>query len=183
MKNEFRGKFEIVDIGRVKPNSWNPKEPIDQNSTNKSKFEEIKENISKKKLYLPIIVRELQESQEYEIIDGYHRFLACKELNYETIMIWNLGHLANEEAQGITLDSIYLQIQASEVMIAHLIKKMKANIPDVKEMLKILPYKEDTINEYLHMANFDWEKIKQEGNKELPSKEVECPECGAKFNI
>jgi ParB-like chromosome segregation protein Spo0J len=71
-KNKFRGEFRKVDISSVRPNDWNPKEKIEDNEENMARYEEIKTNIAKKSLYLPIIVRTYQDG--YQIVDGYHRW-------------------------------------------------------------------------------------------------------------
>ena len=56
--NNIKGKDEIVDIGKVLPNTWNPKESIEESEENKKKYEEIKEEIRKKGLFEAITVRE-----------------------------------------------------------------------------------------------------------------------------
>jgi len=177
--NKFKGVFSKVDIEIVAPNEWNPKENINDNSFNMERYLEIKSNIEKKSLYLPIIVRKVKD--KYEIIDGYHRWLACKELGYTEIMIWDLGDVNDEEAKSITLDSIYLNIPASEPMTAQIIKAINEQNPDA---LSLLPFTDEKIKEYLEMANFDWDAYKEEfEDKEGQKKEITCPKCGHIFTI
>jgi len=179
IKNKFRGVFKTVKIDEIKPNLWNPKEKIEENENNKKRYLEIKANIEKKSLYLPIVVREIDNF--YEIIDGYHRWRACKELNYTELMIWNLGKISKEEAQSIALSGIYLKVEASEPMTAMIVKEMElAGL----NMLELLPFSEDRIEEYLKLAEFNWEEHKEEEvlNK-IEQREVECPKCHHKFNV
>ena len=49
--NNIVGKDLIVDINKVKPNTWNPKESIEENTENKKHYEEIKREIEKKGLF------------------------------------------------------------------------------------------------------------------------------------
>lgn len=177
IKNKFRGEFRRVDINKVRPNNWNPKESIEVNSDNKERYEQIKANIVKKGMYLPIIVRTIGDT--YEIIDGYHRWLACKELGYTEIMIWDLGEIKKEEAQGITLDSIYLNISPSEPMTAQIVKAIQLTNP---EAIKLLPFNELQIQEYLQLAEFDFGKYMDEKEVDENIKvENTCPKCGYKW--
>lgn len=182
VKNKFKGEFRKVDINKVKPNDWNPKESIDENEENKRRYEEIKNNIAKKGMYLPIIVRTYQD--EYQIIDGFHRWKACLELGYTEIMIWDLGNISKEEAQGITLDSIYLMVPVSEPLTAQIVKQIQLTQP---EALKMLPFNDLQIQEYLQLAEFDFKNY----NGERPNTneqgkqptEITCPKCGHKFTV
>lgn len=178
--NKFTGTFDKVDINKVKPNDWNPKESIEDNAENRDRYEQIKSNIAKKSLYLPIIVRVYQDG--FQIVDGYHRWLACKELGYTEIMIWNLGEISKEDAQGVTLDSIYLNISPSEPMTAQIVKQMQLVNP---EALKLLPFDEMKIQEYLQLAEFDFKNYDDSIPPEPTGngKEVTCPKCGEKFTV
>ena len=116
---------------------------------------------------------------EYQIIDGYHRWLAAKELGWSSILVWDLGQISEEEAKGITLDSIYLQIPASEVLVAKVVSEVVKLNPD---NLKYLPYPKDKVEEYLKMAEFDWEELKtEEISNTNNDHKIKCPNCGFEF--
>lgn len=51
-------------------------------SVNRWNVERIKESIHKKYITVPIIVAENHKTNKFEIGDGQHRFVACKELGY-----------------------------------------------------------------------------------------------------
>jgi hypothetical protein len=94
-------------------------------------------------------------------------------------MIWDLGNVPEEEAKGITLDGIYLNISASEPMTAQIIKEIKLTNP---EALKFLPFNEIKIQEYLQLAEFDFNKYtnEKEVDENIETKN-ECPKCGYKW--
>jgi hypothetical protein len=139
--NEIKGRDIIVNIDKVKANTWNPKESIEENEENKEKYEEIKKEIEKKGLFEAITVRELGD--KYEILDGYHRWLACKELGFSKIRVNTLGEISDELARAITV-----------------IKEQK-KIP-ISELMSLLGYNENTLEEYSSLFNFDWEEYKVE---------------------
>ena len=184
--DDFKGEPKIVDIERIQPNDWNPKDSIEESDFNRTKFEEIKLNLQKKKQYMPILVRQLSDDEkkdnpsiDYQIVDGYHRWLAAKELGWHKILIWDLGQISKEEAKGITLDAVYLQVPASEVLIAKVVSQV-AELGE--EGLQYLPYPKDKIEEYLKMAEFDWEKLESEPEKVAGElHKVTCPKCGYEF--
>lgn len=176
--NKFTGTFNKIDINKIKPNDWNPKEKKEDNLENELRYQQIKTNIANKSLYFPIIVRSLGDV--YEIVDGYHRWLACKELGYTEIMIWDLGEIKKEEAQGITLDSIYLNISPSEPMTAQIVKAIQLTNP---EAIKLLPFNELQIQEYLQLAEFSWEDYLMNINNSEGEENVEVTEIKGVQNI
>jgi len=183
--NKFKGTFLKVAITNVHANDWNPKEAIEDNSDNKRRYEEIKKGIVEMSLYAPIIVRELG-LDDYQIIDGFHRWKACTELGYTEIIIWNLGQMSKEEAQAITLKSIYQNIPASEPLTAQVVAAINITAP---EKLKLLPFSDVQIKEYLDLAHFNFDEFTDQNpgkGKETGAEEgkmVECPQCHHKFTV
>lgn len=161
--NKFKGVFKKVDINKIYPNDWNPKDNIEENKENKKQFEKIKENIKNKSLYLPIIVRTYKDG--WQIVDGYHRWLACKELGYTEIMIWDLGEVDDENAKGITLDSIYLEIRPNDVITAKLVKELK----DLNFNLELLPFDDKKIKELLKLNEGVLGQLSEEFNQNIGS--------------
>ena len=117
--NKIIGKDEVVDISKVKPNTWNPKESIEENNENKTKYEQIKREIEKKGLFEAITVRETAKG--FEILDGYHRYTACKELGFKEIRINNLGEIDDKLARAITLIKEQKKIPISELKVAEVV--------------------------------------------------------------
>ena len=67
-KFEFKKENLLkVDIDKVHPNSWNPKEP------NTKEYENVKKSLEINGYAQPILV--IEDGDGFEIIDGQHRFL------------------------------------------------------------------------------------------------------------
>lgn len=179
--NKFRGELKKVDINKVYPNDWNPKQKLEENHFNQQKYQKIKKNIELKALYAPILTRTYKDG--WQIIDGYHRWLACKELGYKQIMIWDLGKVSDEEAKTITLDSIYLKIDPFEPLTAKIISELSKEI-DIQKLIEITPFNEKEIEEYLQIDNFDWDFYKKNTEEKIKEKKkIVCPNCGTEFEI
>lgn len=80
---------QIVDINLLSPNKYNPK--LDYNSTPElqREFERIKKSLIDHGQIDPVIVRKIENG--YEIIDGFHRYCAMKELGWTKCEIKDLG--------------------------------------------------------------------------------------------
>jgi ParB family chromosome partitioning protein len=70
-------KTEKIAVELIVENEYNPNE-MDEN-----KFKKLVQNIKRKGFRKPIEVR--QAGKKYVIIDGAHRFRACKELGYKEV--------------------------------------------------------------------------------------------------
>lgn len=66
-----------MDLNQLHPNKWNPNELPQED------FEALKEDIKQRGLQYPIIVR--RDKDKLQIVDGEHRWRACKELGWQTI--------------------------------------------------------------------------------------------------
>ena len=96
-------KFEkenvlIEDINNIRLNDWNPKKKKGKG------YKEVFNSIKNRGLLQPIMVRENpDENTKYEVIDGYQRYTACKELGYDKILIYNFGQLDDATAKSYTV--------------------------------------------------------------------------------
>jgi len=170
------GTVITIPVDQIFPNAWNPKESVDDNRFNKEEYEKLKITIANKGYNDYIKVR--QVDGKYEIVDGFHRWKACKELGFKELVCINYGSISKEEAIGITLDTIYIRIPASEVLTAKLVKDL-VTMGVAKE--KIGPFDTAKIEEYLQMANYDWSKIEHAVAPTDEHKKVKCPNCGNIF--
>lgn len=178
------GKDLIVDINKVKPNTWNPKEGIEESTDNKKHYEEIKREIEKKGLFEAITVRELKGG--YEILDGYHRWTACKELGFVEIRVNTLGEIDDKLARAITVIKEQKKVPISELKVAEIVGWFNEEGVEKEDIMNMLGYTEEEYEEYDKMFNFDWEELEGstfEENTPANEEEVVCPECGHKFNV
>lgn len=142
-------KLKVVDINNVRPNEYNPKNP------DTKEFKNVVKSLKTNGLTIPIIVREDPENEgQFVIIDGQHRYLAAKELEYKEIPIYNEGIIDDAKAKQLT---IFYQVQVpfSEVDLSYLVVEL-ANL----EME--LPYTEQEILDFRDMAEFDFNYDREE---------------------
>lgn len=180
--NKIVGKDKIVDIDLIIPNTWNPKEPIEESEENKEHYEEIKKEIEKKGLFEAITVRELGD--KYEILDGYHRWTACKELGYTEIRINDIGIIDDKLARAITLIKEQKKVPISELKVAEIVSWFRDEGTDEEDVKDLLGYSDKEFEEYTELFDFDWDEY--EDTKEVPEEdskeeEIVCPKCGHKF--
>lgn len=89
MNLEKANPFDLV------PNPWNA------NHVDRENFEKLKKSLGALGNFKPVIVRELDG--KLEILAGYHRTEAAKELGMTEIPILNLGEITEQRAKEITL--------------------------------------------------------------------------------
>lgn len=181
--NKIIGKDLIVDINKVKPNTWNPKEGIEESTENKKHYEEIREEIRKKGLFEAITVREVGD--EYEILDGYHRWTACKELGFTEIRINTLGEIDDKLARAITLIKEQKRVAISELKVAEIVGWFKEEGVDDDIVKDMLGYTDETYDEYSKLFDFNWDDYKEGNDSDITKKDSEdivCPSCGFKFS-
>lgn len=184
--DDIKGKDLIVEIDKVVPNSWNPKESIEESKENKKYYEEIKEEIRKKGLFEAITVREVKGG--WEILDGFHRWTACKELGFKKIRVNTLGVIDDKLARAITLIKEQKKVPLSELGVAEVVNWFQEEGLGDSDIMDLLGYDEDTFKEYEGIADFNWENYDNiapdtSGIDTVKGQEVECPECHHKFNI
>lgn len=135
-------KIQIIDIGLIDPNTWNPKDK------NTEEYLKIKKGMELKGQRLPIVVR--QKGDRFEIIDGEQRFTALKSLGYKRVIIYNEGQVSDKEARELTI-WYQQQVPFDELKLSKLVKELNAmGEPE-------LPFSIEEMQEYLTMADFDWQ--------------------------
>lgn len=178
--NEIIGEDKIVDIEQVKPNTWNPKDSIDENPTVRKMYEQIKEEIRKKGLFEAITVRSV--GNKYEILDGYHRWRACKELGYERIRINTLGKVSDRLARAITVVKEQKKVPVSQLGVADILGWYQDEGIGADIVQDLLGYSEEEFNSYSTLFDFDLGEVEDEKEKHKKGK-ISCPECGHRFEL
>lgn len=164
-------KLKVVPIDEVRPNSWNPKDK------NTEEYKKIVQSIKLKGQRMPVIVR---ENEGYEIIDGEQKWTACKELGFETVLIYDEGKMSDKDAMELTI-WYQQQVPFNEIELAGVIKQMAEQWKDLE-----LPFTEEQINNYIKMDAFNWnefDKAVDEKDLEREKKKITCPECGHQFEV
>jgi hypothetical protein len=141
-----KDKLEVVPIGQVKPNTWNPKEE------NTDEYKKVVESIKDLGQRKPVVVRHNPEGgKDYEIVDGEQRYRACIELGFDKLLVYNEGELPDAQAKAMTL---WYQVQApfDKVEEAYLVSELA-------ELEVNLPYFAAELEEMLALADFHWQEF------------------------
>ena len=143
MKDFDPTKILKVQIDKVEPNDYNPKEK------DTPEYKNVVKSIQLNGLKQPIFVREVDGNDNFVIVDGEQRWTAAKELGYKEIYIYNLGKISEEEAKSLT---IWLEVQVpfSEAELAPIV--MELNDLDIE-----LPYNDLEIDGFRNLASFDFD--------------------------
>jgi ParB family chromosome partitioning protein len=141
----------IVKIDKILPNAWNPKKFYLEDEDGKKNYERIKKSITKHGQIDPILVREIDNG--YEIVNGFHRYTAAKELGYKELEIKNLGKISDEKAKAIALATEDARVPLDRIMVAEIVKGLIDINPEFTELL---PYTEEESQELKQLLEFDW---------------------------
>jgi ParB/RepB/Spo0J family partition protein len=168
---------QIVGIEKLSPNKYNPK--LDYNLTTelKSEFERIKNSLKAHGQIDPIVVRETETKDNYEIIDGYHRWSAMKELGYTQCEIKNLGQVSLTQAIAKTLSLERTKISIDAVLEAQLLKDYREAAGEASD----LPYTEEELAKRLELAEFSFDNFNEVDLVEANNKEIETMEKAKRF--
>jgi ParB family transcriptional regulator, chromosome partitioning protein len=86
MSQPQSGKLEVIPLGQIRPSATNPRKNYDPH-----KFDELKKSIQQSGITVPLTVRLLgnaagvKSEPRYELIAGYRRYLAAKDLKLSEV--------------------------------------------------------------------------------------------------
>jgi len=186
-----------VDINLVHPNKYNPKLNFEENEHNAIEYQKIKDSLEKFGQVDPVIVRTLDEGEykgEYEIINGFHRHRAMKELGSQEIEIKDLGVIDFDTAVAIALQTEDTKIPIDNIELAGLMKELVTEDKDTDYWAKLLPYNAEIIQSKIDLIDFDFEQFnneQEEGGGEIDNSsfsfkikdEVDAEMCHKALNL
>ena len=160
--DNFPSVRKVVKISQIKANFWNP------NKQDQEVFERTKALILKNGLVDPIHVRTSKDNSEiYEIIDGYHRYLACQELGYTEMQIDDLGIVDDLIAQALTISLNRARGKDDPIAVAKIVKALS------KEQQSLLPYSAKQIEQIEKILGFNFDQFEQKEIKERTKEDKE----------
>jgi hypothetical protein len=121
----------VVPIDDIYPNQDNPNRMAD------FMYEKMKTTIEKAGLFGGIIVREYAGA--YQIIDGEHRWKACKELGFTELPVENAGEMEDKEASFWLLYFNNTRGKGDILKEAEIIKQLEEG------QMTLLPWEDDEI--------------------------------------
>jgi len=142
-------EYEIneIEIEKVRPNDWNP------NMMDSKKFGMLMKEISSKGCRQPVLVR--LKGDMFEIIDGEHRFNACKELGYSKVPCIVVAD-NDVEAKVSTIMMGKIKGEFNPVKLAKLIEDF-AKTYTKKQIKEMTGYSEGEIEDYLLLTGLSRE--------------------------
>lgn len=155
--NNFRTEKKKVKIEECVINPWNP------NVMSKEMFEKEVNSIKELGLLGSILVREL--SGCYQIIDGEHRWKACKELGYTDITVESLGEIDDNQTKVLTILLNNLHGEDD-------IEKRAAVFEQLNQgQLQLLPFTQEEIDNTKALFKFDFTQyaVEDEEQKKIIS--------------
>ena len=144
--------IKLIETSLIKPNDWNP------NIVPEDILAKLRAEIRQKGLCEPIIVR--SSGNAYEIVDGYHRWLICKELEFKEIPCI-IQDFSDTEAKIKTLQLNYMRGSVVPVKLAFLIHDLSKEI-SLEDLAKRLPYEEPQLMDSLELL-----KLPEDFGKEI----------------
>jgi ParB family chromosome partitioning protein len=152
---KYPREFKELDINKLCENDWNP------NTQNELVYKSIKGSIEKHGLLMFPVVRDYVG--QYQIIDGEHKWKACKELGYTTIKALVLGdsehEVSDDDAMALT-ELLNTRGEDDPIKQAKLIRELQKQNPS---QLSLFPYTEKELENKVKLIDFDFSKYdKQE---------------------
>jgi len=158
-KGEKR-KSEFVPIEKCRPNAWNPR------GMNKKEFDALKLSIQEHGQTQPIQVRLIKDG--YEIIGGYHRWMAMKEIGLLEVEV-NIASMNDDEARIFSLqDNIHGNDDL--LRLGKLVYELTEKGFSIKKIAQVYGTEEDALKDALKVAHEDiakkLQKLKDEMTRE-----------------
>lgn len=176
---ELRINTKKVSISELRPNPWNPKLKPEDDLDVQQQYEEVVKSVKTYGLIEPLLVRSARDGKElgyFEIINGYHRFLACQDLGMPEVIVNDLGDVSDMQAKKLTIVTEEIKIPIDQVKLSHLLKEMIAS-EDLDSLAEGLPYSKELIQSKVELLDFDWdnlEKSKENTNTDEPLDEIDA---------
>lgn len=153
----------IVVINKVYPNDFNPKPDYKNDPEAKKQYENLVSSLRQHGQVDPVLVREV--SGKYELVNGYHRWNAMKDLGYKEIEIKNLGKVSREEAIYLAVSTEEIKVEIERTELGKLLAEL-SKYRSLEELLTNLPYTEAELNDLLKLSEFDWQQFENEEDAE-----------------
>ena len=133
--------ISLIKIDQINPNDYNP------NVVPDGIMAKLRAEIGQKGLCEPIIVR--SKGDGYELVDGYHRWLICRDLGWKEIPCIIQGY-DDSEAKIKTLQLNYMRGSAVPIKLANLIHDLSKEIK-LEDLAKRIPYEEPQMLDNLEL--------------------------------
>lgn len=123
-------KIEKISVKKFKPNPWN------SNEMPESMFKHLKEEFDRVGFLQPVLAR--KKENEFEIIDGEHRWRASKEMNIKEIPAI-IVEMDDTTAKTTTINMNQIKGENNPLKFAELLNELENDLSkeEISEILKI----------------------------------------------
>lgn len=142
------GELIWVPIEDLHPNPWNP------NVMDDFMFSREVASVEKFGIIDPITARVVDG--QHQIVDGEHRWKAAKQLEHAEVPVWSLGEIPDHVAKQLTLALNEIKGTHERGQVAEILRDLLASEP-TQELLRLLPYSEESFAELVDLPPFDWD--------------------------
>ncbi|OGX24452.1 MAG: hypothetical protein A3J51_01170 [Omnitrophica WOR_2 bacterium RIFCSPHIGHO2_02_FULL_45_21] len=150
-----RVEIVLIELNKITPNEYNP------NVVSDDILAKLRAEIGQKGVCVPIIVRRWG-NDGYKIVDGYHRWLICRDLGWREIPCI-IADFDEKEAKIKTLQLNYMRGSAVPLKLASLIYDLSKEIK-LEDLARRLPYEEVQLQDNLELLKLpeDYGKATEE---------------------
>lgn len=148
------GSLITVPAIRIAPNPWNP------NVMDASMKAKERASIEQFGFVDPLTVREVA-FDEYQIIDGEHRWRIGQELGMTEFPCWNLGVVEDDVARQLTVVLNETRGKADERRLAELLQDLLKR-RDENQLRAVMPFDRERFNQLIARRDaIDWGALEQ----------------------
>lgn len=139
------------------PNPWNT------NRVDRENFDKLKKSLQSLGSFKPVVVRQVEG--KFQILGGYHRVEAAKELSFPTVPIINLGEIDDDRAKEISLVDNTRYGEDDTELLAKLLEDMDTELltdimPDIPVTLESVDAELDDLDKELRKEREEDENTK-----------------------
>lgn len=146
--------FKTLPLSKLVSADWNYKNNDDKLQ------KKLVANIKKTGQIENIIVRQLKGGK-YEVVNGNHRYLAFKELDYNEVMVYDLGKISDAQAKRIAVETNETKFKSDPLKLAELMEELKLEFDDLEITS---PFSEEELDNMSKTLQFDWNAQDGEGD-------------------
>lgn len=170
MKKKYYHEVKLVKLSEIRLNKYNPNVVPDEI------MGQLEKRIEEEGFLQPVLLRNIEPEGEikYEVIDGEHRFLVAKKLDYEEIPSIIIDKKL-PEAMLATINMNKLRGEFDTLKLAEVIHTLHETY-SIEELEEKLGYSSEEMTGMESLLNFDFNNLDNEGVKlddEGPSEEEE----------
>jgi len=147
--------FINIDTAKLVKADWNYKKEDEE------KTKKLVGNFKRNGQIENIIVREL-DTGFYEVINGNHRKDVFDILKIKKVHTYNFGNITQDRAVRIAIETNETRFDSDQLKLSELITMLTTKFK-IADLSNTMPYSEQDINNFLEVANFDFDKLGENG--------------------